>query len=80
MGNRFTTYGFKSSAGFVVDGGHKSVRKAEFGFGESGFFAIADHVPSAGAHTLDVFGEIKRFGNMKVAGERSVWLFLIDFS
>lgn len=50
-----------------ANGGDKAVRQGEFRFRQSEIFTTLDHVPDTGAHALDVFGEIERFREKRVA-------------
>src|SRR4051812_20453409 len=53
---------------------HEAIPDAEFWFAQTGFPAEANHVAGAGTHPLDVFGEIKRFGEQGVLRKGTVRL------
>ena len=59
--------------GLATDGDHEATAVfAKFGFAQFGVPAPFNHIADAGAHAFDVFGQVKRLGEQRVAGKGSV--------
>lgn len=56
------------------DGGDEAVCEGELRLGQTRSNTLPNHVAGAGAHALDVFGQVERLGEERVAGNRAMGL------
>jgi hypothetical protein len=59
--------GFEGEFRLALDGGDEPIGQREFRFSQSRLAAELDHVTRAGVHAFDVFGQVERFGQKRVA-------------
>lgn len=64
--------GFEGESRLAPDGSDEPIDQREFRFSQSRLAAELDHVTLVGAHAFDVFGQVERFGQKRVAWNRSM--------